>query len=278
MELHAVLPDADPNSLTALAREAERLGYGGVWLPDHLLPPEPYGPVYGGVDDPLIALAAMAAVTERLTLGTSVLVLPLRNPFVVAKQAASLARLSGGRFVLGVGAGWERHEFDATGSDYATRGARTTAALRLVRHLHTTGGAPFDDPHYGFAGGVFEPVPERPVPLLVGGVSDAALRRAARTADWWQGVRLTPEAFAAHVARLRGMTDRPIGVANRAVWGDDQPVAGIAEEIVANEAAGADQVAVSLVSSFTSVAQVADRLRTLAAEPSLAHYVSPAGG
>ncbi|GAB2902956.1 TIGR03619 family F420-dependent LLM class oxidoreductase [Streptomyces mayteni] len=275
MELHAVLPDADPHSLTVLAQEAERLGYGGVWLPDHLLPPVAYGPVYGGVDDPLITLAAVAAVTSRLTLGTSVLVLPLRNPFVVAKQAASLARLSRGRFVLGVGAGWERHEFDATGSDYRTRGARTTSALRLVRHLHTTGGAPFDDPHYGFAGGVFAPVPERPVPLLVGGVSDPALRRAAETADWWQAVRLDPAAFAAHVARLRSMTDRPIGVANRADWGDGQPVAEIVEELAANEAAGADQVAVSLIPTFAGLAPALGRLRQLAAEPSLTPYLAP---
>ncbi|MDT0342465.1 TIGR03619 family F420-dependent LLM class oxidoreductase [Streptomyces litchfieldiae] len=274
MELHVVLPDADPHSLAVLAREAENLGYGGVWLPDHLLPPAPYGPVYGGVDDALVTLAHLAGATTRLVLGTSVLVLPLRNPFVVAKQSATLARLSGGRFVLGVGAGWERHEFDATGGDFATRGARTTSALRLIRHLHTTGGAPFDDPYYGFGGGVFAPVPGRPVPLLVGGVTDAALRRAAAVADWWQAVGLTPERFAERAARLKSLTERPIGLANRTVWADGQPVGDAAAEIAANEEAGADQVAVSLISAFRDTRTAVERMRELSAEPAVARYLA----
>ncbi|GAA3222497.1 hypothetical protein GCM10017691_08600 [Pseudonocardia petroleophila] len=91
--------------LVDLARDAERLGFGTAWLPDHVLPPEPYGDVYGGVYEPLVALSHLAAVTSTIRFGTSVLVLPLRDPFVLAKQVATLDRFSGGRFSLGVGTG-----------------------------------------------------------------------------------------------------------------------------------------------------------------------------
>ncbi|AQA09622.1 TIGR03619 family F420-dependent LLM class oxidoreductase [Streptomyces malaysiensis] len=276
MELHAVLPaeqaDADPRRLVELARSAEELGYGGVWLPDHLLPPKPFGAQYGGPHDALVTLAHLAAVTERIELGTSVLILPLRNPFVVAKQAATLAALSGDRFVLGVGAGWEKYEFDATGADFATRGARTTSALRLIRDLHTTGGAPFEDPHYGHPGGHFAPA--RPVPLLVGGTSDAALRRAAAVGDRWQAFALTPEAFAERAARLRELAGRPVGVEARIGMGDGpaaEAVAATAATLDSWAAVGAERLAVWFSGEANSAGE---RMRALAARPEAAPYLA----
>ena len=109
MHLQVVLPnesiDVEPERIAGLARRAEQLGYGAVWLPDHLLPPADYGTTYGGVYEPLVTLSYIAASTTRIGLGTSVLLVALRNPFAVAKQAATLDRLSHGRLTLGVGLG-----------------------------------------------------------------------------------------------------------------------------------------------------------------------------
>ncbi|MFI1090854.1 TIGR03619 family F420-dependent LLM class oxidoreductase [Streptomyces sp. NPDC020917] len=249
MELHVVLPSEQPGTgaarAVALARRAEHLGYQGVYLPDHLLPPEPYGGTYGGLYEPLVTLSYIAAVTERVRLGTSVLLLALRNPFVVAKQAATLDELSGGRFTLGVGIGWDATEFAAVGADFADRGGRTDEALRLLRHLFTAGQGPFKGERFGFTTGVFGPAPGPGLKILTGGVSKPALRRAARFADVWQSLPMAPEEFAAHVAELRGLTERPLEVGARIGWDDPgRPVADVAEEVAAWAAAGADQLAV----------------------------------
>ncbi|MFK4182692.1 TIGR03619 family F420-dependent LLM class oxidoreductase [Streptomyces sparsogenes] len=252
MQLHVVLPAESPEMdirrLADLAQEAEHLGYDGVWLPDHLLPPGPYGPEkYGGVYEPLTALAYLAAVTRDITLGTSVLILPLRDPLLVARQAATLARAAGGRFVLGVGAGWEAYEFDAAGVDFATRGARTTSALRVIRHLHEHGGGPYEDAFHSFdERAVFQPVPEHPVPFLIGGNSKAALRRAAEVGDWWQGVALEPREFAERRGRLRELGgERRIKAGTRIDWDDDgRDVRAVREEVEAWRAVDADHLAV----------------------------------
>jgi probable F420-dependent oxidoreductase len=199
VDLEVVLPDESPDiapgTFVELAETAERLGYRTLYLPDHLLPPASYGDTYGGVYEPLVTLAHIAARTSAIRLGTSVLVLPLRSPFVVAKQVATLDRLSGGRAVLGVGVGWDRTEFAAVGADFATRGARTDEAIALLRHLFRDGGA-FHGRFHHVEQGVFAPVPAQPVPIMVGGTSEAALRRAAALADEWQGFAIDAARFA----------------------------------------------------------------------------------
>ncbi|MEU2868899.1 TIGR03619 family F420-dependent LLM class oxidoreductase [Streptomyces olivoreticuli] len=267
MDLHVVLPDESAampvSQLVELSQEAESLGFAGVWLPDHLLPPAEYGPSYGGVYEPLMTLAHLAAVTTRVTLGTSVLVLPLRDPLLVAKQAATLAHLSDGRFVLGAGAGWEPYEFAAANSDFTDRGSRTTAALRLIRHLHTHGGGPYRDEHHSFdERAVFRPVPERPVPFLIGGNSDAALRRAARIGDMWQAVHLPPEEFAVRRDRLRELAGDRVSAGARDSWTDDgQPVEEVARRVHAWELAGAEHLGLF----FGPAEGFGRRLRALAA-------------
>ncbi|HEY3561982.1 MAG TPA: LLM class flavin-dependent oxidoreductase, partial [Kribbella sp.] len=138
-ELQVVLPDESaampPERLVELAIAAEQLGYGTAWLPDHLLPPGEFGSEYGGVYEPLVTIGYLAARTTRIRFGTSVLVLPLRSPYVVAKQAATLHRLSGERIVLGVGAGWVEPEFEAVGAAFSERGRRTDTSLGIIRDL-----------------------------------------------------------------------------------------------------------------------------------------------
>ncbi|MBV2364004.1 TIGR03619 family F420-dependent LLM class oxidoreductase [Streptomonospora nanhaiensis] len=263
--LYAVLPaehaDLDPRTVVDLARRAEDLGYGAVWLPDHPLPPAGYSDTYGGVFEPLVLLTAIAGATRSVRLGTSVLILPLRDPFLLAKQAATLERLAPGRLVLGVGAGWEEAEFTALGVDFADRGGRTDEALALIRHLHTVGRGPFEGPRFGFETGVFAPAPTAPVPLLVGGISAAALRRAARHSDVWQAVPgITAERFGALAAALRERAaGRPIETGARLSLPAGRDPRDAAEEIAALGAAGADHVSVW----FGSPDGYADRMAAL---------------
>lgn len=249
MELQVVLPDEsstmDPQELVRLAVAAEELGYTTAWLPDHLLPPVEYGDTgYGGVYEPLITLSYLAARTSTTRLGTSVLVLPMRNPFVVAKQVATLDRLSAERVTLGVGIGWDRTEFAAVGADFGTRGSRTDEAITLLRQLFR-GGTSFSGKYYGFEAGVFEPRPRWDIPIMVGGMSDPALRRAATLADEWQGFGITPAEFTAWVARLRELTDRPVRVGSRIAWrGGKTELAKAVDEAIGFAKAGADTLAV----------------------------------
>ncbi|HET6743086.1 MAG TPA: LLM class flavin-dependent oxidoreductase, partial [Kribbella sp.] len=237
-ELQVVLPDESaamaPERLVELAIAAEELGYGTAWLPDHLLPPGEFGSTYGGVYEPLVTIGYLAARTTRIRFGTSVLVLPMRSPYVVAKQAATLHRLSGERLVLGIGAGWSADEFAAVGAVFEERGRRTDEALAIVRDL-------FEGRDRG---GVFEPAPRAPLPVMIGGTTVPALRRAARFGDEWQGLGLDGAGFATAVAKLRSYGDRSVKVGTRLDWssGDPEPVVAMAHELVD---AGAETVAVS---------------------------------
>ncbi|CAL9555593.1 putative protein [Nocardiopsis dassonvillei] len=237
-------PEMPPRVLTELALRAEGLGADTLWLPDHLLPPEPYGRTFGGVYEPLVTLAHLAARTERVGLGTSVLVAPMRDPFTLAKQAATLHALSGGRFVLGVGVGWSREEFAAVGADFAGRGARTDEVLRLLRHLFEGEGA-FRGRFHSYERGVFEPRPASPLPVTVGGTSEPALARAAALADAWQAVGLDAAGFARRRDRLRELAGRPVRAQARIAWsGADADLGPAVDLYRALEQAGADAVAV----------------------------------
>jgi probable F420-dependent oxidoreductase len=238
VELQVVLPDESaampPERLTELAVAAEELGYGTAWLPDHLLPPGEFGPTYGGVYEPLVTIGYLAARTTRIRLGTSVLVLPMRSPYVVAKQAATLHRLSGERVILGVGAGWNSTEFASVGASFSERGRRTDESLEIIRGLFAG-----ED-----RGGVFEPKPRAPLPIMIGGTTGPALRRTARFGDEWQGLNLDGPGFAAAVARIRAQTDRQVKVGTRLHWpgGEVEPTVKLAQELID---AGAETLAVS---------------------------------
>lgn len=249
MELEVVLPDESPSMpvgvLVDLARAAEDLGYAGAWLPDHVLPPGEYGATFGGVYEPLVTIGHLAAVTTRIRLGTSVLIAPLRDPFVLAKQVATLQHLAAGRVVLGLGVGWSEPEFAAVGADVRTRGAVTDDVLALLAHLFAGGAAPYEARRFSYEQGVFAPVPEGGVPIMIGGNSDAALRRAARHGDVWQGVPPSPEAYA---ERVRALAALPGGgdvvPAARIAWDGARPVGRVVEEVEAYRVAGAQRLAV----------------------------------
>jgi probable F420-dependent oxidoreductase len=197
-------PHATPQLLADTARAADELGFRAIWTSDHLLAPSTL-PQFSRVFEPLTVLSYVAALTRRVLLGTSVIVLPMRSPFAVAKQAASLDLLSGGRLVLGIGVGSFPEEYVNVHADFRTRGARIDEMIALFRHLWSGKRGPFEGRFYGFADGVFEPLPPQggELRLLIGGRSDAALRRAGRHAAFWQTTTATPELFPSLVDKIR---------------------------------------------------------------------------
>ena len=205
--------------LPALAVAADRLGYDAMAVPDHVVDLEtlqtPYPYTRDGArrwdhdaawPDPWVLVGSLAAVTSRLRFFTSVYVPALRNPFQVAKSVGTAAVLSGNRVALGIGIGWCREEFDLLGQDFSTRGRRTDEALRLMEQLWQPGWTEFEGEHYSAPRLVMEPTPTARIPVYVGGLSEVAMRRAARH-DGWVGDLYTVEEAAGHAATLARMRE-----------------------------------------------------------------------
>ena len=197
----------DAQALVGLATLAEELGFDSVWVHDHVFNVGHVFDRIGGKPyyEPLTLLSFVAARTTRLRLGTSVLVLPYHNPIRLAKTAATLDVLSGGRLILGVGVGSIEQETHAMGSPFAERGAVSDEAIAVMRTLWTQEDPGFDGKYSRFAGMKFSPKPlQKPsIPLVIGGVSRAAIRRAARFGDGWQPLGLAPEPLGEAMAVLR---------------------------------------------------------------------------
>ena len=186
---------ATPDIIRSTAVRAEQLGYDSVWVSDHVVVPHANVKNFGEtVFDPLITLAVAAGATQRVRLGTTVLIVPYRNAVVTAKMVASLDALSGGRVVLGIGAGWVAAESAMLGVPFAERGAMTDEYLRAMQELWTSREPAFAGKHTQFSGLVFEPKPvQKPhPPIWVGGHSRAALRRTARVGAAWHPINRPP--------------------------------------------------------------------------------------
>ena len=176
------------DTLLTHARKAEVLGFEGVVLPDHVVvkdgPRTPHPSGFGlradhDFVDPMVAYSAMAAVTTRLKFLSYVYVIPLRDPFMVAKLGASVAVMSNDRFVLGTGVGWLKEEFEAMGRDFHTRGKRMEEMLPIIRDFWKDGYAEFHGEFFDFPRSGMFPVPRKPIPMWLGGHSLPAARRAA---------------------------------------------------------------------------------------------------
>ena len=211
----------EPEDLAIIARRADELGYESVWIWEHVVYPKvirskyPYTP--DGAPpfadhrtlDPFVTLAHIAAVTSRIRLGTNIFILPLRNPFLTARAVVTLDVLSRGRVILGAAVGWLEEEFALLGQDFSTRGARADECAQVLRALWTQDDPEFHGRHFDFGSVKFEPKPvQKPhPPILFGGESKAAMRRAARLGDGWlsSGGIDTPESAAAKIDALRSL-------------------------------------------------------------------------
>ena len=204
------LPSHGPNAMVTTidaARRAEQLGFDSVWISDHVVmvdgaaSPYPFdaeGEITWSIDAPmsdaLIALTAAGAVTTTIELGTCVLIAPMRNPLVLAKQVATLDVLTGGRFTLGVGVGWLAEEFAALGVPFDGRGTRLNEWMAILRDCWTGRPRARSYEHWNMPPGVrCYPTPGGEVPILAGGMSKAALRRVGRHADGWVAFGYTDE-------------------------------------------------------------------------------------
>ncbi len=180
---------ASPPNLASIARRADKLGYHSLWTFQRLLHPAvgDWGSMYRAVQDPIVSLAYVAALTERARLAIAVLNAPFHSPIVLAKQLSTLDQLSAGRLDVGLGLGWAREEFAATGVPYPRRGARTEEFLRCLEAIWADGVVEFHGEFYQVPQSLVDPKPtQRPhPPLLLGGTAERALRRAGRLADGW---------------------------------------------------------------------------------------------
>jgi probable F420-dependent oxidoreductase len=190
-------PFSEPAGAAAMGRAAEEAGFDSIWTVEHVLIPLGYESTYPydpsgkmpapddfALPDPIVWLAYVAACTTTLKLATGILILPQRNPAILGKAAASLDRLSGGRLLLGVGGGWLEEEFDALGIPFADRGRRFDEYMRALRALWSDGPTSFDGDFVHWTDVMSHPKPvDGGVPLIIGGHSEVAARRAGRLGD-----------------------------------------------------------------------------------------------
>jgi probable F420-dependent oxidoreductase len=211
-------PFATPAGLENLARSAEEAGFESIWTVEHVVIPVGYrsqypyspsgkipGPENVPIPDPLLPLAFAAAVTTKLRLATGILILPQRHPIYVAKEVATLDVLSQGRAILGIGVGWLREEFEALGIPFEDRGARTAEAVRAVRALWKPEPEPFAGKFFRWDALESNPKPVQPrgVPIVVGGHTPMAARRAARYGDGFFPAVADPQKLEALFTVLR---------------------------------------------------------------------------
>ena len=202
---------AEPEAVRRAAVQAEELGFADAWSSEHIIIPKgaPYPPS-ALFYDPVLTLTWAAAFTKRIGLGTSVLVLPMRHPLPLAKELATLQNLAEGRLILGAGVGWLEDEFAALGVPFRERGRRMDEGIAMMRAVWSEDPVSFPARHIPAVIDDMRmlPQPVKPIPIWIGGSSEAALNRALRL-DGWHGSRLSPEAAAPIVRRLREKRPEP---------------------------------------------------------------------
>ncbi len=196
---------ASADNIRRAAVQAEDLGFDDVWVSEHIIVPQDAAyPPSANFWDPVLTLTWAAAATRRVRLGTSVLVLPMRHPLPLAKELATLQNLSNGRLILGAGVGWLEAEFAALGVPFKERGRRMDEGIAMMRAVWSQDPVSFDAKWIPAKIEVMraQPQPVAPIPIWIGGSSEAAINRALRL-DGWHGSRVTPEHAPAMVKRLR---------------------------------------------------------------------------
>ncbi len=261
-------PSATPSYVETLATEAEGHGFDSLWVAEHVVLFDDYGSRYPYADDgripappengmlePFTSLAFLAAVTERIRLGTGICLVPQRNPVYTAKEAANVDWVSGGRLDFGVGVGWLAEEFGAVAVPFERRGARCRSYLEVIRRLWCDPISEYKDEFYELPACRQYPKPvQKPhPPIHFGGESDAALRRVADLGQGWYGFNLDPEELAPRRERLgqlleergRSLDDIELSVSPYLKGAD-------ADKLARYRDVGADQVIVSAFAPDTA--------------------------
>jgi probable F420-dependent oxidoreductase len=243
------LPGANVEAVEAAADTAERLGWHSAMTTDHLLVPHSAADTYGDIFDAVAVLGHLAARTTRLLLGTSVIVVPMRNAVVLAKELATIDSFSRGRLIAGVGVGWNTAEFANVGvaDRFGQRGRYLDETIRLWRHLWSGTEEPFHGRFFDMEDFVFGPRPAQPdgPPIWIGGRSEPALRRAGRLGDAYHSSSVPPDQYATFMptvraaaadagrpeplfsARITVRFDEPAPASGFVAAGDDDAVAAV---------------------------------------------------
>jgi len=221
MRFWHALPFMDPAEAIALAEASDESGFDGITVPDHLFYPKDLKSPYLYSDDgkpgftpespwpePWSLICAMAARTKNIRFTTNVYIAPMRDIFTVAKAVSTAAVLSDNRVAMGVGAGWMREEFDATGQNFDTRGKRLEEMISALRKIWSGDWAEYHGDHIDFPAIKMSPVPTEPIPIYIGGHSPVAVRRAAGLADGWIGVDYKLDEAEEIVRKIRTRRDR----------------------------------------------------------------------
>jgi probable F420-dependent oxidoreductase len=208
--LHLPQIGAATEQIARAARRAEDTGYESIWVSDHLIVPESGGRIPPlEIMEPIATLAYVAALTSRIKLATSVIVVPCRNAIHLAKELATLDRLSSGRVVAGVASGWLEAEFRALGVSFEQRGAYTDEAIALMRAMWSAAVPDFHGKFFNVSGMRFGPRPAAgTIPIWVGGISRRAIRRAVELGDGWHGTRMNPDQVAERIGWIRELAAR----------------------------------------------------------------------
>ncbi|MDA1215448.1 MAG: LLM class F420-dependent oxidoreductase [Chloroflexi bacterium] len=270
----------EPDRMREFAERVEALGFDSLWVTDHVIVPADLQIVYKeGMLDPLATLSFLAGVTSRVQLGTSVIILPYRHPVHVAKSVASADALSGGRVLFGAAAGWMEGEFATLNAEFVRRGDVSDESLRLIRELWTNPRPDFQGEFYTAKDVVFSPstVSEPHPPILVGGRSRRAMRRAVELGDGWHPNVLAPDELREATVYVKELSDRngratppwismrsPVyfdatsGEGRTSLWGSTAQIVNVLKQY---EDVGVEHMAISFAdSSLDQMLEQVDRL------------------
>lgn len=272
MRLDIVIPNqgADALACVCAAPRLEAMGYAGLWLTDHVVGGREFSHYGDCWMEILSSLAFLASSTSQVRLGTGILVLPYRNPVLVAKMLATIDQLSGGRVDLAVGTGYAKSEFEALGalSLYEDRGAATDECLDVIKACWKGGAVGFTGRWFSFTPVSFAPIPVQTpsIPLWVGsrGLGMRPLTRAARYGDYWHPVRLTPSEIIEGGKRIDDLAGRHVKRSARLIFSPKRTTDEIVAEVESFSAAGCEQVALDLrgrsLNGYLSMAESIIRL------------------
>jgi probable F420-dependent oxidoreductase len=279
-------PSANPQWLRTVAMTAEQLGFASIWAPEHVVLVDEYaskypyttgafpGPPNAPIADPFTTLAYVAACTTNIRLATGICIVPEHNPLVLAKTIATLDRLSGGRFILGVGIGWLAEEFQALGIPFERRAQRTREYIDVMRKLWTEARSSHRGEFVNFTNVHSNPKPANPkgVPVWFGGESGPALKRVAEYGDGWLGFKLSPSAAAAKIKRIEELL-KTCGRKRSDVWLAVSPYTDPVEpdDIKRYRDAGADEVELLITTRTPTERDVVTKLEQMARD-----FVEPA--